>query len=106
MLVGILGVLKSGGAYVPIDPSFPKERINYIIKDSGLRILLSDNKSRSRVSKKAGLINILLDSYWDLISKESTQSINRIASEEQLAYVMYTSGSTCLLYTSPSPRDS
>ena len=72
MLVGILGVLKSGGAYVPIDPSFPKERINYIIKDSGLRILLSDNNSRARVSKKAGLTKVLLDSNWDLIAVSYT----------------------------------
>lgn len=52
MIVGILGVLKAGGAYVPIDPEYPEDRINYMLKDSGVEILLSQQHLRIPFSYK------------------------------------------------------
>jgi non-ribosomal peptide synthetase component F len=48
MVIAILGTLKSGGAYMPIDPDYPQERIDYMLKDSNARILI--NKSEARIS--------------------------------------------------------
>ncbi|HLP62179.1 MAG TPA: amino acid adenylation domain-containing protein, partial [Candidatus Deferrimicrobium sp.] len=74
MVIGILGILKSGGAYLPIDPEYPKERCDYMLKDSGAKILI--NKSEIR------------NPNFDIrASKGNLNSSN-------LAYLIYTSGST------------
>ena len=44
MVVGLLGILKAGGAYVPLDPNYPEERLSYMLADSGVKVLLSQNK--------------------------------------------------------------
>ena len=51
MIIGILAVLKAGGAYMPIDPGFPQERIDYMLKDSGARILLKKSEIRNPKSE-------------------------------------------------------
>jgi amino acid adenylation domain-containing protein len=71
MIIGILGILKAGGAYLPIDPAFPQERIDFMLKDSGAKILLSE---LSKVSAPCSL------------PPES------LASPSNLAYIIYTSG--------------
>ena len=43
MIIGILGILKSGGAYLPIDPQYPRDRIDYMLKDSGAKLLVTTN---------------------------------------------------------------
>ena len=94
MLVGILGILKAGGAYVPIDPEYPQARIDYILEDSAVDILLSNSKNTTDFSSREGLDVIELDSDWDSIAKESTEKLPRVSSPENIAYVIYTSGST------------
>ncbi|NOQ25416.1 MAG: amino acid adenylation domain-containing protein, partial [Bacteroidales bacterium] len=90
MIIGILGILKSGGAYVPIDPEYPKERINHLIKDSGVTILLS-TEGFEKLYDFSGEI-ILLDG---AIVNKSSINFNIIKNaSNNLAYVMYTSGST------------
>ncbi|NOQ24952.1 MAG: amino acid adenylation domain-containing protein, partial [Bacteroidales bacterium] len=90
MIIGILGILKSGGAYVPIDPEYPKERINHLIKDSGVTILLS-TEGFEKTFDFSGEI-ILLDG---AIVNKSSINFNIIKNaSNNLAYVMYTSGST------------
>ena len=49
MLIGILGVLKSGGAYVPMDPSYPDERIGYILKDTNARVVIANGVYKERL---------------------------------------------------------
>ncbi|OXB17157.1 hypothetical protein B0A80_20610, partial [Flavobacterium tructae] len=95
MLISILGILKSGAAYVPIDPEYPIDRIDYMLEDSGTKFLLSSS-SNSLVTfpNKANLDIILLDKDWCSITQESAESIKRIASLDNLAYIIYTSGST------------
>ncbi|HBV14238.1 non-ribosomal peptide synthetase [Chryseobacterium carnipullorum] len=91
MIIGILGILKSGGAYVPIDPDYPQSRKEYMLEDSGVKILLSDSDSDQY---KDNLDVILLNSEWDRFDKVSKAKIERVASPSNLAYVIYTSGST------------
>ncbi|WP_164466160.1 non-ribosomal peptide synthetase [Chryseobacterium carnipullorum] len=91
MIIGILGILKSGAAYVPIDPDYPQSRKEYMLEDSGVKILLIDNDSDQY---KSNLDVILLDNNWDTLSKVSSGKIERTISPDNLAYVIYTSGST------------
>uniref|UniRef100_UPI001F28F2D4 non-ribosomal peptide synthetase n=1 Tax=Tenacibaculum piscium TaxID=1458515 RepID=UPI001F28F2D4 len=95
MIIGILGILKSGAVYVPIDSDFPESRIDYMLEDSGVSILLSDGKNSARFSSKETLKIIALDSDWSKeMAHQSIEKIKRVASPSHLAYVIYTSGST------------
>ncbi len=88
MIVGILGILKSGAAYVPIDPSFPEERISYIINDTKSRLIISNLDVKSFENKE--IIN--LDSFE--YSNFSQTKVDTKIDVNQLAYVIYTSGTT------------
>ncbi|MDZ4786858.1 MAG: amino acid adenylation domain-containing protein, partial [bacterium] len=94
MIVGILGILKSGGAYVPIDPEFPQERINFMLKDSGAKIILTSSQSRKKLSKIEQLTQIELDKDLEEISNFSNKNIYTKLTSQNLAYLIYTSGST------------
>ncbi len=95
MLVALLGILKAGGAYVPVDPSYPLDRQKYIIKDSGVSILLTQENLREALRFFSGE-QICLDSDWSKIAKETDANTQRDVTFENLAYVIYTSGSTGL----------
>jgi len=93
MLIGLLGIWKAGGAYIPMDPTYPKERLSFMVKDSAAQLLLTTKKHKhlfASASDKA----ILLDSDWPAIAEESTGNPHSGAVPSNLAYVMYTSGST------------
>jgi amino acid adenylation domain-containing protein len=75
MIVGMLGILKAGAAYVPLDPSYPEERLNFILKDSGIEILLD---------KEA----------LEHIDEQNVENPSTDVKPNNLAYVIYTSGST------------
>jgi len=94
MIVGILGVLKSGGAYVPIDSEHPKERINYMLEDASINLVLISTAVESVLEDNEGLNIVLLDRVWEQISKESIAPIELSLLPSNLAYVIYTSGST------------
>ncbi|HPI00499.1 MAG TPA: amino acid adenylation domain-containing protein, partial [Chitinophagaceae bacterium] len=79
MIISILGALKSGGAYLPIDPSYPQERINYIIEDSKCKLVINQ-KEIEKFKKEA-------NNYTD-------NNLPNINTPTDLAYVIYTSGST------------
>ncbi|MEC9375345.1 MAG: non-ribosomal peptide synthase/polyketide synthase, partial [Pseudomonadota bacterium] len=93
MIIGILGIMKAGAAYVPMDPSYPVDRLAYIIRDCGAKILLCDSSSNTSFSPKR-LKQLNLDQDWKKISSQSTESANAACGPENLAYVIYTSGST------------
>ena len=98
MIIGILGILKSGGAYLPIEPNYPKERINYMLKDSRTKFLVTtNNKEDENVKKWEGEKNleiIFLDSF-SLSSFRTSYRPNFLTSHPyNLAYIIYTSGST------------
>ncbi|WP_291572007.1 condensation domain-containing protein, partial [Clostridium sp. UBA4548] len=90
MIVGIIGILKSGGAYLPIDPNYPKERIEYMLKDSGSKVLLS----------KSGLVETIkfsgevIDLCDENLLNENSVNLEKINDSSNLAYIIYTSGTT------------
>jgi amino acid adenylation domain-containing protein len=90
LIVGILAILKAGGAYVPLDPAYPSERLAYMARDSGVRVLLAQEALRGRVPDD-GVRLVLLD---EDPAGERADDLGLDAHPEQLAYVIYTSGST------------
>ena len=50
MIVGILGILKAGGVYVPVDPDYPQDRISYMLEDTAAKVAISSKASRSKIS--------------------------------------------------------
>ena len=93
MVIGLLAILKSGAAYVPLDPGYPAERLSYMLSDSGVRIVVTQNRFREIFSSSDGEL-ICLDENWAEISCEDERSLKNTSSPQNLAYVIYTSGST------------
>ncbi|MET0592661.1 MAG: condensation domain-containing protein [Polyangiaceae bacterium] len=92
MIVGLLGIMKSGAAYVPLDPTYPVDRLRYMIEDSGARVIVGQRGVLDELRDGAGLRSVLLDS--DEV-KTASPSAPRVAIHpESAAYVIYTSGST------------
>ncbi|MCP4156895.1 MAG: amino acid adenylation domain-containing protein, partial [bacterium] len=122
MIIGLLGILKAGAAYLPIDPGYPEERINYMLKDSNAKLLLVDDKSEIRISKSKtnhkdisrvdvdhnsndrnqtdGPIVLNLEHLaFEYLESEFVSDLGFRASDlaikaSGLAYIIYTSGST------------
>ncbi|WP_291567208.1 non-ribosomal peptide synthetase [Clostridium sp. UBA2485] len=90
MIVGIMGILKAGGAYLPIDLDYPKERIEYMLSDSGSKLLLSQKKFVENVEFNGESIDVFNE---DLFINDSS-NLNKINYSTNLAYVIYTSGTT------------
>nr|WP_228632394.1 non-ribosomal peptide synthetase [Halomonas sp.] len=92
MVVGLLGILKAGGAYVPLDPDYPSDRLAYMVEDSGIELLLTQQYLRESLPVAASLSVIALDQL-DVTHHASTNPEVELHGEH-LAYVIYTSGST------------
>ncbi len=90
LLIGILGVLKSGGAYLPIDRSYPQDRVSYMLSDAQVSVLLTDGKMEDGPEVSC----VSLTEEWPQISKKGEDNPPRQTGSEDLAYVIYTSGST------------
>jgi tyrocidine synthetase-3 len=91
MVIGVLGILKSGAAYLPIDPAYPEERIDFIVKDSNTGIVLSEVSESGKVSKEIEVVNP------GELSEEFSTHLNHLTHlthPNHLCYVIYTSGST------------
>ena len=92
MVISLLAIFKTGGACVPLDPAYPRERIQFILADTKAPVLVSTKKLTAEIQTDAKIIK--LDSDWDLIAAESEKNLPCGASGEDAAYVIYTSGST------------
>jgi amino acid adenylation domain-containing protein len=90
MIIGIMGILKAGGAYLPIDPEYPGERINYMLEDSGTKILVTQKHLADTIAFNGDIID--LDDMG--LDKEDTANLIKVNTSRDLAYVIYTSGST------------
>jgi amino acid adenylation domain-containing protein len=93
MMVGLLGILKAGASYIPLDPAFPSARLAHMIEDSQAPVIVTQEKLRSLLPPNHAR-TICLDSAAAQISRESAGPPNIDVSGESLAYVIYTSGST------------
>lgn len=94
MMVGILGILKAGCAYVPIDPTYPEDRIKFMLEDTAANIIVSSEVSIKKLPNLSGVDVIKLDTDWGKISQESSDNIEIDIRPEGVAYIIYTSGST------------
>jgi amino acid adenylation domain-containing protein/non-ribosomal peptide synthase protein (TIGR01720 family) len=93
MIVGILGILKAGAAYVPMDPSHPPERLSYILEDARIRLLLTQQALLGRISSE-GILLVCLDADWEGRSRDRRHNPQTEVTGDNAAYVIYTSGST------------
>lgn len=93
LVVCLLAILKAGAAYVPLDPTHPKERLCLVINDSEMQILLTTSEMRERLPLDAGGVAVL-DVESPAAAFESTGTVETNAASHNLAYVIYTSGST------------
>ena len=93
MVIGTLAVLKAGGGYLPLDPEQPAARLQYMLEDSSVQILLTQRCFAEIAAGRCRLV-LSLDEDWPQVAGESTENLGSRALPENLAYVMYTSGST------------
>ena len=94
LIVALLGILKAGGAYVPLDPGYPKERLAFMLQDSGANVV-TDEDSLGSLPAMSGRA-ICLDRDWKDIAKQPSFNPSSQSTADDLAYVIYTSGSTGL----------
>ncbi len=96
MIVGLLGIMKAGGAYLPFDPAYPAERIAYMVHDSECQIILTQISLKESIleNNKVNLICIDNDLVWMEIGKQPQINIINNIKPNNLVYVIYTSGST------------
>ncbi|MEH1901876.1 MAG: amino acid adenylation domain-containing protein [Nostoc sp.] len=93
MVVGLLGILKAGGAYVPLDYNYPQERLSYMLTDSGVEVLLTQESLLESLPQNQAQV-VCLDTDWQVIAQQSDDNPNCRVKSENLVYVIYTSGST------------
>jgi len=93
LVVGLLGILKAGGTYVPIDPQYPPERRAFMLQDSKSSIILTE-QALAPDSVVPNTKVVLLDKDWAVISRGPTSNPRAAVQPDDLAYVIYTSGST------------
>ncbi|KQU89319.1 non-ribosomal peptide synthetase [Variovorax sp. Root318D1] len=92
LVVGLLAILKAGGAYVPLDPEYPADRIAYMVEDSGLALVLTQERLKECLPLRSGIPMLALDTLDLGGYLESNPAV--ALDSENLAYVIYTSGST------------
>jgi amino acid adenylation domain-containing protein/FkbM family methyltransferase len=93
MVVGLLGILKAGAAYMPLDPAYPQDRLSFMVNDARSRLILTERRF-SDFAALDGTEVFCLDSDWEMLSGQSEDDPARSISPDNLAYVIYTSGST------------
>ncbi|SEU41903.1 amino acid adenylation domain-containing protein, partial [Myxococcus fulvus] len=94
VVVGLLGILKAGGAWVPVDPLLPRERLAFLLEDSGAAMLLTQAPLLERYPEAHRARALCLDTEQESLSRESAEAPVTGVHSGNLAYVLYTSGST------------
>ncbi|MEG4417922.1 amino acid adenylation domain-containing protein [Microcoleus sp. LAD1_D5] len=93
MLVAILGILKVGAAYVPLDPAYPQERRSFMLADAKVPVLLTQKNLLETLPEHSAKV-VCIDAEWQEISRQSDRNPAVKVEADRLAYVLYTSGST------------
>jgi amino acid adenylation domain-containing protein/non-ribosomal peptide synthase protein (TIGR01720 family) len=91
MIVGLLGVLKARGVYAPLDPSYPPERLSFMIEDAQVSVLLTRRDGLQSVRCER---TVFLDADWGAIAAESAENPSGLTDIDNAAYIIYTSGSS------------
>jgi natural product biosynthesis luciferase-like monooxygenase protein len=105
MIVGLLGILKAGAAYLPLDPTYPKERLAFMVEDAEAAVLLTQSKLLEQLPKmtdesstpQSAIRNptvVCIDADGEAISAESEENVPSGVTPDNLSYLIYTSGST------------
>ncbi|HVR96291.1 MAG TPA: amino acid adenylation domain-containing protein, partial [Thermoanaerobaculia bacterium] len=92
-VVGIVAVLKAGGAYVSLDPTYPGERLAFLVEDAGAPVLLTEERCAAALPATAARV-IRLDADWESVQGDESTAPRSGVTPDNLAYVIYTSGST------------
>jgi surfactin family lipopeptide synthetase C len=93
LVIALLGVLKAGAAYVPVDPSYPTDRIRFMLADAAAPVLLTQQHLATSLPPHNARV-LRLDADWPMISRQPSSNPRFITDATNLAYVIYTSGST------------
>src|SRR5204863_5960945 len=93
MIVALLATLKAGGAYLPLDPGYPPERLAYMLQDAQVSVLLTTREMRERFNVQLAHV-VCLDEDWNILVQENEAHLPNEVKPNHLAYVIYTSGST------------
>jgi len=93
MIVSLLAILKAGGCYVPLDPSYPPERLRLMLADAGVRVVVTRG-ALAAAARAEGFGAVCLDEAADALAVEPAEAPESGARPENLAYIVYTSGST------------
>jgi amino acid adenylation domain-containing protein/non-ribosomal peptide synthase protein (TIGR01720 family) len=94
LAMGLLGTLKAGGAYLPLDPALPSERLHFMVQDTQVPIILTQHHYLPALSNLRNVQIICLDAAWDTIAQCPATNLNSHSRSNHLAYIIYTSGST------------
>jgi natural product biosynthesis luciferase-like monooxygenase protein len=94
MMVGLLGIHKAGGAYLPLDPDFPPDRLAFMLQDSQAPVILTQQKLVPNLQVEQEVRLLPLDTLWEEIAQQPATHPNSGVKPENLSYVIYTSGST------------
>jgi len=94
MIIGILGILKSGGAYVPIAPNCPSERVAYLLGDTKASIIICNKESKIQLKAFKNIELVDLTGELSFLKNQPTNNLNISFSSDSLAYIIYTSGTT------------
>ncbi len=95
MVIGLLGILKAGGTYVPLDPSFPRERLAFMLQDTQAPVLITQRSLLAELPHpQHSLKMICLDGDWETIARQPSDTPPDATTASDLAYVLFTSGST------------
>ena len=92
-VVGLLATFKAGGAYLPLDPSYPKERLEFMLKDAGVTVVLTQKRFSPALRGRRRKL-FCVDSDAAALRRYPAKNLTTQLSPQQLAYVIYTSGST------------
>ncbi len=93
MVVGLLGILKAGGVYVPLDPAYPPERLALIIEDAAIGVVLSQQYLAPKLPAHNAQV-LYLDTDWSRVATQRVANPRNVVSAAHSAYLIYTSGST------------
>lgn len=95
LMIAHLAILKAGGVYVPLDPSYPPERLAFMLADARVAVLLTQPSLQAQLPSTSATL-LCLQSDWSAFADQPTNNLKQRATAQNLAYIMYTSGSTGL----------